>query len=240
MSAAALVAVNALMGILAWRVRAVTIGGATAGAAIASLVTLAFGWGFWLLLGTGLGATIASTRLGYTRKRRAGIAESRAGRRAAANVVANTGVAGLAAGTSLTLAGLTDGVAAVAAVAAITSGVSDTVATEIGQVRGGRPRLLPWFTPVAPGTPGAVSASGTAAAGVAALCLAALGAAAGVVEPGTVVPIAGSALAASLIEGLVARTIEARGWIGNDTVNLINTLAGAAMAVVACQALGLL
>ena len=112
-----------------------------AGGLVALVLAVSFGAGGLVLLGTGLAVTLAVTRSGHQRKATLGIAESRAGRRAAGNVMANTGVAAAAAFAAL--GSDAGGSWTVAAVAALVTGVSDTVATEIGQAWGGAPRL-PW------------------------------------------------------------------------------------------------
>jgi uncharacterized protein (TIGR00297 family) len=96
----------------------------------------------------------ALTRLGYDRKRRAGGAEARGGRRGARNALANAGVAVLCA--LLYELGLSDAFSA-AYVAAVGAAFADTAESEVGQLSRRPPRLLTTGRKVAPGTDGAVS-----------------------------------------------------------------------------------
>ena len=117
-----------------------------------------------------------TSRLGLRRKTLLGIAEERGGRRGAGNAIANTGVAAVAA----VLAAITPHAraGALAFVAALTAGGSDTVASEIGKALGRRTFLVHTARARAAGTPGAMSLEGTAAGLVGALALGSLGVAA--------------------------------------------------------------
>src|SRR5690606_22526770 len=83
-----------LPGVAAWRLGAVTLGGAAAGGAVATSAAAGFGAGMVVLLGFGLVLTVAATACGRQSKERRGLAEPRRGRRGAANVLANTGIFG--------------------------------------------------------------------------------------------------------------------------------------------------
>jgi uncharacterized protein (TIGR00297 family) len=222
-------ALSTMMAALAWRVGVVTSGGATAGGLVALLLYLGFGPDAWLLLGLGLATTAAATRLGHARKLAAGLAEARGGRRAAGNIVANTGVAGAAA--IVTLGSHLDMYAALAASAAIVTAVSDTVATEAGQVWGRHPRLVTSLRRVQPGTPGAASWPGVAAGAASALLLSGAAVRLGLVAGEGLVIVATCAVAASLFEGALAVVVEPRGWLDNDGVNLVNAMVGAGLAI---------
>lgn len=220
-----------LPGVAAWRLGAVTLGGAAAGGAVATSAAAGFGAGMVVLLGFGLVLTVAATACGRRSKERRGLAEPRRGRRGAANVLANTGIFG-AIGLGAAV-GHPDAVGpAVAAVAALTTGVSDTVASEIGQVIGGTPRLLTTGRPVPAGTPGAVSFAGVAACATAAALLAAGASVLGAMPSTAAVPVVAAAVVASLVEGIVSRAFEVTGWIDNHTVNLVATAVGAVTALV--------
>jgi uncharacterized protein (TIGR00297 family) len=118
-------------------------------------------------------------------------------------------------------------------VAALTSGASDTVASEIGKAWGRRTFLVTRLTRVRPGTPGAVSLEGTAAGVVAALGLAALALALGLVHGNAVWFVVIGATAGAFVESGLAATLEGPGIVNNDMLNFVNT-AVAALVALAC------
>ena len=84
---------------------------------------------------------------------------------------------------------------------------------------------------VPPGTTGAASIEGTLAGMVSAAGLAAVGAWWGLVPWMAVPLITTAATVASLIEGALGSTLEARGILNNDTLNFVNSAIGAAITV---------
>jgi len=174
--------ISAIFGLIVWKMRAGTAGAALTGALItASLMFSTTRYPYessWLhgglmpLLAVFV-LTWGATKIGRAKKERLGTAESKRGRNAA-QVAANLGVAALVA-TSLIVVWPVffpgaDGqqLGAWAAVAALAEAAADTVSTEIGQVYGGRPRLLTTFRAAEPGTDGAITLVGTLAGIVAA------------------------------------------------------------------------
>ena len=136
------------------------------------------------------------------------------GRRTARQVVANGGVATLAA-----LAGSWPAFAG-----ALAAATSDTWASEIGRHSRSLPRLITNGTPVPAGTDGGITVLGTAG-GLAGAAL--IGALSGM--PG-LVSIAG--FAGMLVDSLLGATIQGKlRWMDNDAVNLAATISGAAIAV---------
>ncbi len=166
--------------------------------------------------------TFAATRFGRRQKQRMGVAGSRRGRRAS-QVLANLGCAGLCAGFG-------HPVMAVACLAALAEATADTVSSELGQVLGGTPRSVLSWAPVAPGTDGAISAAGTAFGVLAALAIALASQWTGVLGTAGMWVVAGCGVAGLLFDSLLGATIEQRGWIGNDLVNLCSTAFAAAVA----------
>ncbi|MCR4374276.1 MAG: DUF92 domain-containing protein, partial [Acidobacteria bacterium] len=81
------------------------------------------------------------------------------------------------------------------------------------------------------GTSGAISLQGTLAGVVSAAAIAAAGAWLGLVPMAAVPVITGAATAASLLEGVLGATLEARGMLTNDAVNFVNSAMGAALAM---------
>jgi uncharacterized protein (TIGR00297 family) len=171
-----------LFGLVVLYLRAATPGGAFAGTITASLLfsTAIFPYRPWQ---TALMPVLAvfvlayiSTRLGRSQKERLGTAERRHGR-SASQVAANLGVAAMVSSefaqswltnthwfTRATLAPMP---LFAVGLAALAEAAADTVSSEVGQVLGGRPRMLTTLREVEPGTDGAISLAGTLA-GVAA------------------------------------------------------------------------
>lgn len=228
-----------LLALLVWKSRAATPGAAFCGALFtAALFLAAPGWhtALWPLVALLL-LTLGATRFGRVRKESLGIAESRRGRNAA-QVTANLGAAALAAvalrfSLSLAVPVIFSGVAPrLAIAAALAEAAADTLSSELGEVLGGEPRLLTTLRRVPAGTDGAVSLAGTLA-GVAAAAIvstvAAFALSLTLAEAGIVVL---AAVAGLFIDSLLGAVLERRGWLNNDAVNFLSTLAAAAIAAV--------
>jgi uncharacterized protein (TIGR00297 family) len=179
--------------------------------------------------------TFSATRFGRRRKELLGTAEARRGR-TASQVAANLGVAALA-GIPLSAAHVFTPVAfggraaMVAMVAAMAEATADTVSSELGQVLGGTPRMITSFRPVPAGTDGAISLKGTLCGSLAAAILVAV---ALFVLPSFSRTDAIIALAAGIaglfIDSLLGAVPERHGWLNNDAVNTLSTLAAALIA----------
>jgi uncharacterized protein (TIGR00297 family) len=222
-------AVNAVFALLGWRARTVTIAGAITGAAIGIVTWLGAGAAGWLMLFATFALAAAATRLGHRRKALLGIAEERGGRRGPGNAIANTGLSAWA--MLLSLGMFDPRVAWLVSVAALTTAASDTVASEVGKAWGRTTWLVAGMRRVAPGTSGAISLEGTAAGAISALLLASAGAALDLIPATAIVAIALAAIIASFIEGWLAVAFEASGVLNNDALNFLNSLIGAALAL---------
>jgi uncharacterized protein (TIGR00297 family) len=175
--------------------------------------------------------TFTATRFGRTQKQRLGVAEDKRGRNAA-QVAANLGIAGLAAAVALGHR-LPGTFYAVVVVAALAEATADTLASELGEVLGGPPLLITTLRRVEPGTDGAISLAGTVAGTSGAVVVV-------LVAVSTLGLRLGDALAAGLgavgglfVDSLLGATAERRGWLNNDAVNFLSTLAASVIATAA-------
>jgi uncharacterized protein (TIGR00297 family) len=225
------IALAANVGVAAagYALRTVSVSGAVAGALLGIGILMTSGWGGWALLLLTFASAVIASRLGHDRKTLLGIAEARGGRRGVGNAVANTGVAAVAS----IMAALTYAhePALIAFVAALAAGGSDTVASEIGKAFGRRTFLVTNLREVPPGTPGAMSIQGTAAGLIAAFALGSAGIACGLIPIDALPAIVVAATAGSLVESLLAATLEPKGVLNNDVLNFLNTATAAFVAL---------
>jgi len=238
----------------------------TSGGAIAAAIvgTLTFGIGglapSMLLLTFFISSNVLS-RWGSERKQALAERSAKGGKRDEWQVLANGAVPALLSvgygltGQSLWLVGVTGALAASNA---------DTWATEIGVLARARPRLITDLRAVEAGTSGAISLLGSLAALAGALLIGLVASLlAGNIE---LLHAAGAAgLLASFLDSLLGATVQARyrcpncdhlteqhpthtcgtgtelvggwGWLGNDQVNLVASIAGAALAPLLWSAL---
>ena len=221
--------VNTAVAIAGYAARTVNAAGAICGAIIGTAIFASLGWQGWLLLFVTFVAASVASRAGLARKQRLGIAEERGGRRGPGNAIANTGVAAIAA----VLAGLDvhPDAARLAFAAALVTGGSDTIASEIGKAIGRRTLSVTTFRPVPPGSSGAMSLEGTVAGLAGAIGLAAFAASLGIIPWAAIVAIVIGATAGSLLESWLGATLEGPGILNNDVLNFVNTAAGAFVAL---------
>lgn len=235
--------ISAVFAFSAWKLRAATPPAAGLGGAICLILSLCarapgspspWHTGLLPLLVVFL-LTFGATRLGRQRKARAGLAESRRGRNAA-QVLANLGVCALACALPSLSAHpgetLHYALAAplLAAIAALAEATADTVSSEVGQAFGGTPRMLLTLSHAPAGTDGAITLTGTLAglAGAAILSAVAIPALALSIQQAALVWLAGAA--GLFFDSLLGATLEQRGWLGNDLVNLSSTAFSGALA----------
>ena len=222
-------ALNIAVALAGLAARTVTPAGAITGAIIGTVILVGAGVGGWVVLMAAFLCAAVTTRLGHARKAAAGIAEERGGRRGPGNAIANTGIAAFAA---FVAAGMVDPAPAfLALVAALATSGSDTVASEVGKAWGRTTVLVTSFRRVPQGTSGAISLYGTLAGVASAAALAAAGAWLGLVPMAAVPVVTVAATVASLLEGVLGATLEARGMLTNDAVNFVNSAMGAALAM---------
>jgi uncharacterized protein (TIGR00297 family) len=219
-------AVTIAFALLARRVRGVNRSGAVAGGLACFLMFAGAGpTAFATLAGLFL-VTWAATLLGYRRKLGLGLAESREGRNAR-QVLANLAVPALA---SAVFSATGNRAWLVALVAALSETATDTVASEIGQYRSRDARFITTWKKVPAGTDGGVTIPGSVAGIVAGFVISAIATGGGFLSLAQLwIPVS-VGFAGMIIDSVLGASLQRRGWIGNQTVNLLATLAAASLA----------
>jgi uncharacterized protein (TIGR00297 family) len=252
-------ALGVLVGLAAWKVGALSSGGAAAAALVGGVVFGLGGLSWAILLLAFFVSSSALSRVFIPRKAAVEREFAKGGRRDAGQVLANGGLGALLAACNAIFPGQTwVWVAFAGAMAAVNA---DTWATELGVLSPTPPRLMTTGRIATAGASGAISPLGTLAGLAGAAFLAGLAAWMGTEIP--LLPVFGAVtvggLTGSLVDSLLGSTLQAiyycpacaketerhplhtcgaqttpeRGWfwLNNDRVNLFCSLAGALVAV---------
>jgi uncharacterized protein (TIGR00297 family) len=214
-------AFSAVFAMVAFGLRLVTISGAIAGFVLATLLYTFGGWQAGALLLAFFVIGSGATRFAYQKKQSLGLAERRKGARVAEQAVANAGVA-------LFFAFMGQPVGVVASLAAA---AADTAATEIGPLLGGRVYLLATGREARAGVSGGVSIAGTIAGIIAAALVTAIAIGTGGLRGGEFRVVLIGAASGSVIDSLLGGTFEKDGWLNNEGVNFLGTLAAGVIAL---------
>lgn len=168
------------------------------------------------------------TRYGYAYKRKLGIAQSKGGRRGYKNVYSNSLVPLVMAicygiyGQELFI---------YAFIASVATANGDTLASEIGETSKSKPRMITNFKVTEPGVDGGVTPLGEAASIAGATIIGLLATGTGMVGPiGIVAGMIGGFLGTNF-DSLLGATLQKRGILSNNGVNLFATLFGATVGV---------
>lgn len=223
--------VTAVFAVGARLLRAVTWGGAAAGALVSFLLWTSWPPAFAVLVAVFL-LTLAATRVGYRRKQDLGTAERGDGR-SASQVLANLAVAAAATAAAHYAQ---QPLLLVAAAAALAEAAADTVSSELGQALAGPTRLITTWQPVPPGTDGGVSLQGTLAGAAAAIVVAGVALLAGMAPGPEVAIVAVAGALGMLADSVLGALFERRRLLTNDQVNLAGTFIAAALAVLLARA----
>jgi uncharacterized protein (TIGR00297 family) len=211
--------------------RGVSRSGAIAGAAVSFILYLCVGPGaFVVLISVFLLATVA-TRFGYAGKRAHGTAE-KSGGRTASQVLANLGVAAVAA---VFFGVWHHPVVLIAMSAALAEAAADTVSSECGQALREKARLITTWQTVPAGTDGGITLAGTLAGVAAAFVVCAVCVSVGLISPNAALLVWISGVLGMVFDSVLGASLERRRVLNNDTVNFLSTVAAALLVVVLCR-----
>jgi uncharacterized protein (TIGR00297 family) len=213
--------------LLAHRIRGVTTSGAIAGAISCFVLYVGGGLSAFVALIAVFALAWVTTRLGYQRKQLLGTAERRDGRKGS-QVLANLGVATACA--AISVLGHNRPAFLLAMAAALSEAAADTTSSEVGQAFGKTARLVTTWSPVTPGTDGAVSLVGTLAGAIAAGLVTLVCILGGLLPRRWLSICVISALLGMFLDSFLGAWLERRRLINNDLVNFLGTLIAAVAA----------
>jgi uncharacterized protein (TIGR00297 family) len=213
--------------LLARWLRGVTDGGAVAGAVVCFLLYLGTGPAGFLALVCVFVLTWITTRWGYQKKQRLGIAEKRDGRRAT-QVLANLGIAALCA--LLHALDPSREIYLLAVAAALSEAAADTVSSEMGQASAEQVRLITTWQRVPAGSDGGVSPIGTLTGIAAAALVSLVCVTAGLLPRRWFVVSITAAVGGMAADSYLGASLERRKLLNNDAVNFLSTCVAVALA----------
>ena len=236
----ALVLTGAL-GYVSYALGTASIAGALTGVLL-GLVTIVYGgFGWFAVLITFYGTGALASKFRYEEKYERGVAEDNDGARGTGNVLGNSTVAlvavlGFAAAEGMTVSSI---VFVVSFSGSLATALGDTLSSEIGGLFD-TPRLITTLERVEPGTDGAITWQGEAAglAGCVAIGLVSAVALPVTNGPLTATAIAIGGVAGITVDSILGATVEGD-RLGNQGVNFLATVGGAAGAITAAIVLGL-
>ncbi|MES1159285.1 MAG: DUF92 domain-containing protein [Bacteroidota bacterium] len=174
-----------------------------------------------------LGSAATSWKMKW--KQQQGLAESVKGTRTAMQVIANAGVAAVAGLVELCYAPFQYyPLMPMMMAAAFAAATADTLSSELGNVYGSRYYNILSFRKDQRGLNGVISLEGTLLGVAGSLLIALIFAAGnrGGIRVVGIIVLAGTI--GNLSDSILGATLERKGWIGNNTVNFLNTAIGAA------------
>jgi uncharacterized protein (TIGR00297 family) len=230
--------------------------GFLASAAVGFAVMYGGGFSWFVIVAVFFSLGVIFTLYKYGYKRRLGSAQGKGGARNWPHILANGGLASIAAIWNMASPGI---IPATVFLGAISTSAADTVATELGLLSQSQPMLITHPTrAVTPGTSGGVTALGFVGAAFASLVIGMMALALGILpDPYLIIPacVIGGMFGA-VFDSLVGATVQRKGhcvvclkptealrhcgertkatqgkwYIENNIVNVISTVAGAAAA----------
>ncbi len=177
------------------------------------------------------------TRYKYSYKLAQGVAEGKGGVRGYKNVFSNS----LAALSLAVAYGIfpSHGLVLLAAyLGSVATACGDTLASEIGETYKGEPRMITTFKKVRPGTDGAISKLGEAAAFFGAFAIAILAFIFIRNDFILMIAVAAGGFIGTNIDSVLGATLQQKGYLSNNGVNLFATISGAIIAGIVYYLMG--
>jgi len=224
--------VNLAFALVALWVGAVSISGVAGGLLVGVTIATFTGLEGFAVLAFFFIVGSAATRLGYARKARRGIAQEKGGARGAVHALANCSVAAYLAFLSGSVSATWAIPLKLAFVSSLATAACDTLGSEIGPLGSSRPFLITRLSRVPAGTPGAVSLLGTTAGALGALLVGVVAMLLHIFPGRWIAIVPAAAVFGSLLESVLGATLEPMDLVDSETINFINTLAGALAALV--------
>ena len=230
------------IGMASYKLNAIDLSGALAGA-VAGLLIIVFGgiaWFFLLLVFFFLGTLF--TKYKYALKRKLGAAQSNEGLRGYRNLFGNclapmifVVAYGAVGDVQLPYVGTIDkSIFIIGYLASMATATGDTLASEIGSTYKGQPRLITTLKKVNAGMDGAVSMLGEFAALIGSAVIAIIAVLTGVTSPNIVAALVLTVLGGFLgtnIDSVLGATLQQRKVLSNEGVNLCATVVGGLLAM---------
>ena len=164
------------------------------------------------------------TRYGYARKAKLGIAQSHGGMRGYKNVYSNSLVPLILA---ICYGVYRNEIFIYAFIASVATANGDTLASEIGETSGSKPRMITTLKETEPGVDGGVTPLGEAASIAGALIIGILATVTGMTGPFGIVAGAIGGFLGTNFDSFLGATLQRRGLLSNNGVNLAATSFGA-------------
>ncbi len=169
------------------------------------------------------------TRYGYARKAKLGIAQSHGGMRGYKNVYSNSLVPLILA---ICYGVYRNEIFIYAFIASVATANGDTLASEIGETSGSKPRMITTLKETEPGVDGGVTPLGEAASIAGALIIGILATVTGMTGPFGIVAGAIGGFLGTNFDSFLGATLQRRGLLSNNGVNLAATSFGALVGAV--------
>ncbi len=166
----------------------------------------------------------AFTRYGYSQKHKLGIAQSHGGRRGYKNVYSNSLVPLVLA---ICFGVYGNDVFIFAFIASVATANGDTLASEIGETSRSKPRMITTLKETQPGVDGGVTPLGEAASLAGAIIIGLLATGMGMAGVFGIVVAAIGGFLGTNFDSLLGATLQSRGILSNNGVNLVATAFGA-------------
>jgi len=166
----------------------------------------------------------AFTRYGYSQKHKLGIAQSHGGRRGYKNVYSNSLVPLVLA---ICFGVYGNEVFIFAFIASVATANGDTLASEIGETSRSKPRMITTLKETQPGVDGGVTPLGEAASLAGAIIIGLLATGMGMAGISGIVVAAIGGFLGTNFDSLLGATLQSRGILSNNGVNLVATAFGA-------------